>query len=136
MSKPKAIAKRLGCEDYPEGLSVTEMREMTLRIAGFDPEEVGRFVRKAASKLEAMLEAKTTKFFTTEGKVTDSREIEDNTSQIKAAAELLDLGIDVMALKRSSGVEGNSASKGPVVVDLSNWNVTVAEKKPIEQENT
>lgn len=124
MAQPKDVAKRLGQENYP--ITAAELRERVLDVAGFDPEAVGAWMKKSADKLVEKLDAKTTKFFTSEGRVTDSREVGDNASQIKAASELLSLGVDIMALKKQEGSGGSTPRA--ISIDLSGWSVQAPPK--------
>lgn len=102
--------------------SLAEIREIALDAAGFEPEAVGAFVRKAVDKLIQKLEAKTTKHFAFEGIVQDEREMEDNAAQIKAASELIHIGADVTAMRRKSADE---KPKGESVhaVNLVGWTI-------------
>ena len=105
---------------YP--VSVAVIRERALVAAGFTPETVGAFMKKATEKLIDKLDATTTKFFTEKGQITDRVEVVDHTTQLSAATALIGIGIDVMGLKRrTERVETNETPR--VVIDLSGWSV-------------
>jgi hypothetical protein len=114
------LKKRGGNQDqYP--ISIADARQMTLDAAGFDPVEIGTFVRRSTDKLLEKLDATKVQYFTHEGVVTDERVTEDTTAQIAAAKALADIGMDVMALRRRST---NDTPAPPAVhIDLSGWTV-------------
>src|ERR1043166_445004 len=111
-------------------MTASEMRDLALEAAGFDPEAVGAFVRKGVEKLIEKLEAKKTQYFAFEGTVIDQRVDEDTAAQLKAATELVNIGADVMAMKRRA-VE-DTGSKRDITIDLSGWDFQM---NPTEADN-
>ncbi|MCP4365617.1 MAG: hypothetical protein GY800_10015 [Planctomycetes bacterium] len=64
---------------------------MILKGAGLTPERMGELLRKAISKAEEKLDAKTKKVFHYKGEKGDAVEMEDNTSQLQAAKQIMEL---------------------------------------------
>lgn len=106
----------------PNFPTTVDIRDIALEAAGFDPKAVGEFVRQGVDKLIEKLSATKKSYFSHEGVVQDEREDADNAAQIKAASELIALGVEITAMKRRSGTE--TPQKPNVVVDLSGWTVT------------
>ncbi|MHC4278109.1 MAG: hypothetical protein ACYSTI_12420, partial [Planctomycetota bacterium] len=67
------------------------LRRMILKEAGLTPERMGELLRKAISKAEEKLDAKTKKVFHYKGERGDEVELEDNTSQLQAAKQIMEL---------------------------------------------
>lgn len=80
-----------------------DIRRQLLARAGITEDEQVEITRQVFQKFRDKLEAQTTKFFQTEGKVTDSRDVEAHDIQITAARELATL-IGLEAPKASSSV--------------------------------
>jgi len=113
-------------------LTRDEVRDQSFALVGILPEELGAEV---IGRVRALLGASKTRFFAHEGKVTDSRDIEDNAARLGAAR----LGAELAGVLTSVGV---GQRLGPAVVNimLPDWgtapgsapvSVTVTEAAPV-----
>lgn len=98
-------------------VSIEECRALMLEAARFNPDELGEATRKGFDKLIDLLEAKTTKFASHDGIITDSREVSDNNAQRKAAEAIIQIGFDVYPGSKDKDIPVDHTT----IIDLSSW---------------
>lgn len=117
-----ADARKQGANQDIYPISAADVRKMTLEVAGFDPEFAGRVLKRAAEKMIEKLDATKTQFFAHEGEVISEREVVDHSTQLKAAEDLADLGMDVMGLRRRA--TDDKPTPPSITFDLSGWTIS------------
>lgn len=103
----------------PESRAVTmtdeELDQSILKAAGVTPEEMGMLVREAVTIAQEKFSAKETKFFTHQGQIVDTADVENHAVQLKAIDMVLKLANAYPKTKTDSG--------GPAKVTINMPNI-------------